>query len=85
MNLLDYIRCGIVKKPDRPMEEIREWVRNSKPIYQSTTAPLRESKNLDLDRIIKNAIDTAKGKKYNSSNGKPGQIKVSGRRLNGTV
>jgi hypothetical protein len=56
------------------MEEIREWVRNSKPLPHSATIPSRKCNNLDINRIIKNAIDTVTGKEYNSSNGKPGQM-----------
>ncbi len=67
------------------INEICEWVNNSKPVIHRIVAPFRESKNLDVDRIVKNAIDTATGKEYNPSNGKPGQIKVSGRRFHGTV
>ena len=67
------------------MEEIREWVRESKPIRHSIPEFFGERKNLDIERIIKKAIDSVRGKEYNPSNGKPGQIKVSGRSENGTV
>ncbi len=67
------------------MEEIQEWVKKSKAISHKVSALSRENKNLDIDHIVKKAIDTIKGKEYNPSNGKPGQIKVSGRRFRGTV
>ena len=49
------------------MEEIMEWVRKSKRTPYNTNMPLRESKNLDIDDIIKKAIDGVKGKGYNPS------------------
>ncbi len=55
------------------MEAIREWVNHSKPTLSKTTATLREKKRLDIDRIIKKAVDSVTPKEYNLSNGKPGQ------------
>ncbi len=55
------------------MEAIREWVNHSKPTLSKTTAPLRGKMHLDIDRIIKKAVDSATPKEYNLSNGKPGQ------------
>ncbi len=55
------------------MEEIREWVKAShketpKPLYIATKLPQ------NIDTIVKKAIDTVRGKEYNPSNGKPGQM-----------
>ncbi len=67
------------------MEEIKTWVKASHEETQNQELYSMKKQPQDIDSIIKNAIDSAKGKEYNSSNGKPGQIKVSGRRFHGTV
>ncbi len=66
------------------IEEIKEWVKGS---HKESKKELHivKSQPHDIDHIVKNVIDSVKGKEYNSSNGKPGQIKVSGRRFHGTV
>lgn len=56
------------------MEEIQQWVKDSKPTTLSATPYLPKNNNLDVNSIIKKAIDSVKGKGYNSSNGKPGQM-----------
>ncbi len=67
------------------MEEIKTWVKASHKETQKQELHIVKKQPQDIDRIVKNAIEGAKGKAYNSSNGKPGQIKVSGRRFHGTV
>jgi len=54
------------------LDEIEDWVKSSKPASPSP-ALVPTSTGPGIDRIIKNAIDSAKGKAYNPSNGKPGQ------------
>ncbi len=67
------------------MEEIREWVKASHKETQKQELYIMKKQPQDIDGIVKKAIDSVKGKGYNSSNGKPGQIKVSGRRFHGTL
>jgi len=67
------------------MDEIGTWVKASKQISSNTRIKLKKPANQDIDRILKKAIDSVKGNRYNRSNGKPGQIKVSERRFYGTV
>src|SRR3989338_4776440 len=42
------------------MDEIIEWVKNSKPMYYDTTKPARKAQTHDIDSIIKKAIDGVK-------------------------
>lgn len=57
------------------MDEIENWVRKSSQVSQSSPSmSFKKTTNQDIDKIIKKAIDDVKGKGYNSSNGKPGQI-----------
>ena len=67
------------------MEEIESWVKASRKEPQRQELNVVEKKPQDIDGIVKKAIDSVKSKEYNPSNGKPGQIKVSGRRFNGTL
>lgn len=46
--------------------EIIEWVKNSKAVPCNVTVPSGKSRNLDIDRIVKKAIEGVKGKGYNS-------------------
>ena len=47
------------------MEAITEWVRNSKIVPCNVKVSGRKSKSLDIDNIIKKAIEGVKGKGYN--------------------
>ncbi len=67
------------------MEEIKEWIKVSHKETQNRELYIVKKQPQDIDSIVKKAIDSAKVKEYNSSNGKPGQIKVSGGRFHGTV
>ncbi len=67
------------------MEEIETWVKKSHKEPQTQKLHIAKKQPLNIDSIVNNAVDSVKGKGYNSSNGKPGQIKVSGRRFHGTV
>lgn len=49
------------------IEEITEWIKNSKSIPCNVTVPGRKSKNLDIDNIVKKAIDSVTSKSYNPS------------------
>jgi len=49
------------------MEEITAWVKNSKPLPCNVTVPNRKTKNLNIDNIVKKAIDSVTGKGYNPS------------------
>jgi excisionase family DNA binding protein len=55
------------------MVEIEAWVKSSKPASFSP-ALIPTPTGPGIDRIIRQAIDGSKGKAYNPSNGKPGQI-----------
>ncbi len=67
------------------MEEIETWIKESRKVPQRQELHNIKKQPQDIGSIVKDVIDSAKGKEYNSSNGKPGQIKVSGRRFHGTV
>ncbi len=67
------------------MEEIKEWIKASHKETQNQELYIVKKQPQDIESIVKNAVDSVKGKEYNPSNGKPGQIKVSGRRFHGTV
>lgn len=67
------------------MDEIEIWVKASKRMSCNAPIKLENPANQDIEKIVKKAIDSVKGKRYNPSNGKPGQIKVSERRIYGTV
>jgi excisionase family DNA binding protein len=54
------------------MAEIEAWISSSKH-RPSPRTNRRKPDKLDADDIVRNAIDSAKGKEYNSCNGKPGQ------------
>ncbi len=49
------------------LEEIIEWVKNSKAVPFNVTIPSGKSRNLDIDNIVKKAIEGVKGKGYNPS------------------
>jgi excisionase family DNA binding protein len=55
------------------VDEIEKWVKASKQMQIGPTPQLKKAANQDIDNIIKNAIDSARGKEYNPRNGKPGQ------------
>ncbi len=54
------------------MAEIEDWIRSSKHL-PAARVHRRKISSLDAGDIIRNAIDSAKGKEYNPSNGKPGR------------
>ncbi len=56
------------------MEEIERWVKTSKQVSIDSNVRSKKTKNRDIDRIVKKAIDSTKNNRYNHSNGKPGQI-----------
>jgi excisionase family DNA binding protein len=57
------------------MDEIENWVKKSNQVSKcSPSMSLKKTTNQDIDKIIKKVIDGVKGKEYNSSNGKPGQM-----------
>ncbi len=57
------------------MDEIENWVSNSSQASKcGPTMSFKKTPNQDIDKIIKRAIDGVKGKEYNPSNGKPGQM-----------
>jgi excisionase family DNA binding protein len=67
------------------MDEIEVWVKASKQMPCNADIKLKRPANQDIEKILKKAIDSVKGKGYNPYNGKPGQIKVSERRDYGTL
>ncbi len=55
-------------------DEIEAWVNSSKPASTySAFLPIKPT-GQGIDKIIKKAIDSIKGKEYNPSNGKPGPM-----------
>jgi excisionase family DNA binding protein len=56
------------------MDEIEEWVKTSRSVSSSPDIVTHKTAGQGIERIIKKAIDSAKGKGYNPSNGKPGQM-----------
>lgn len=70
------------------MEEIEEWISRSR-ISKNVSGKIikKASRNLDIDRLVKKAIDDITGSGYNSANGKPGQGQGLGRggEENGTL
>jgi excisionase family DNA binding protein len=56
------------------MDEIKSWVKMSKQTQGSIGPIVRKAPSQDIDKIIKNAIDSTQRKEYNPSNGKPGQM-----------
>ena len=53
------------------LEEIESWVRSSRPAVSLPSIQPRKPA-LQVDGIIRRAIDGSRGKAYNLSNGKPG-------------
>ncbi len=56
------------------LDEVENWIkaaRTASPVPEIVPA---QRPNQSIDKIIRQAIDGTKGKAYNSSNGKPGQI-----------
>ncbi len=49
------------------MDEVREWVKNSKPVPYEPIRELKKAQTEDIGTIVKRAIDGAKGKGYNPS------------------
>jgi len=47
------------------MEEIREWIKNSKQNPRNAMISIGKSSSLDIDNIVKKAIDDVTGKRYN--------------------
>jgi excisionase family DNA binding protein len=56
------------------MDEIENWVKTSRQAHRATGPAAKRTANQDIDKIVKKAIDSARGREYNSSNGKPGHI-----------
>jgi len=56
------------------MDELETWVKASKKsVYQINIEPKSGSIS-DINGLIKKAIDSVRGNRYNPSNGKPGQM-----------
>ncbi len=55
------------------MDEIEKWVKTTSQRRLTHGPALKKVVTQDIDTVIKNAVDSAKGKEYNPSNGKPGQ------------
>ena len=49
------------------LDDIQDWVRNSKPDKRNTTFSLRKSRTLDIDNIVKKAVEDVTNKRYNPS------------------
>jgi len=71
------------KKPevDQWMEGQREPAVDVKLEAQKVGRSLQKKSDLAIDRIVKKAVDGAKGKGYNSGYGKPDRIKGLGKEV----
>lgn len=49
------------------MDEITEWVKSSRPIPPKVNISLKRTDNLDVDSIVKRAVESVRGKSYNPS------------------
>lgn len=49
------------------MEEVKEWVRQSRATARNVTKITTKSSGLDIDNIIKKAVEDVTGKRYNTS------------------
>jgi len=56
------------------MDEIENWVETSRQAQCGPSPAFKKTADQDIDKIVKKAIDGAKGNRYNPSNGKPGHI-----------
>jgi excisionase family DNA binding protein len=56
------------------MDELETWVKTSKRTVLDVSVIQNRGDVSDIDVIVKKAIDSVKGNRYNPSNGKPGQI-----------
>jgi len=54
------------------IDEIKEWVKESGYMAEPIPAlPVQQPKPLDIDTVVKKAVDEVKRKRYNKANGKP--------------
>ena len=68
------------------MDEIKQWILTSRTTKQDPLPiPRKQKSKGELDDIVRRTIDTVKGKRYNPSTGNQADIRVSGRRHDGTV
>ncbi len=56
------------------MDELEAWVKASKNCDAQPVIKSNRAAYSDINRLVKNAIDSVKGNEYNLSNGKPGQM-----------
>ncbi len=56
------------------LDEIDVWVKSSKDDKRFPEIGPKKTAGQGIDKIIEKAIDSIKGKEYNPSNGKPGQM-----------
>ena len=56
------------------MDEIESWVKTAGHTQCSPGLVVHKTTDQDIDKIVKKAVDGAKRKEYNPSNGKPGHI-----------
>lgn len=54
------------------MDEIQEWVKDSKAVPPKVPKSLKKSSSLDIDAIVKRAVESTRGRRYN-----PGQRETS--------
>lgn len=57
------------------VNEIEAWIKQSRNAPYSEDTKKRKPKNQDVDRIIKNAVETVKGTRYTSPKGKTRPVK----------
>ncbi|MBZ0220892.1 MAG: helix-turn-helix domain-containing protein [Candidatus Methylomirabilis sp.] len=47
------------------MDDVQEWVKGSKAMSHNVLKSLRKSSNLDVDAIVKRAVESARQGRYN--------------------
>jgi excisionase family DNA binding protein len=56
------------------MDELLVWVKTSKKTNSVVDIEPKSGSISDVNNMVKKAVDSVKGNRYNPSNGKPGQI-----------
>ncbi len=67
------------------MNELESWVKASRKAPSDAAVIAPKKAVSDVDRLVKKSIDSVKGYGYNHPTGNQANIRVSGRRTDGTV
>ena len=47
------------------MDEVQAWVKSSKSVPQKAEISLKKAANTDINSIVKNAVESVRGRSYN--------------------